>query len=251
LPSLPSAAAEDPHPGSGPSGRPQRSPASRTSQRQPLALASCCPCIRLDEPGAGVDRAVGRPIRAVACNVRHARATGSTLRRAFVKHLRLKSPLQVAQPRARETACRPGSEVGWPLGARIRYGAALGLVSGFMVFVLSRTSAAATHQADRRGDPRPAAVGWPRVDSVDRTVGALDVPPPPDGPHASPDRATASARGPTQSDQAGIRRCISTAETSTAAAVFHVKPIRSRCPIDRSARATASIGGSRACRIHG
>jgi chromosome partitioning protein len=85
--------------------------------------------------------------------------------------------------------------VGWPPDCEVGYGGALRLVPGFMVFELSGPRSAATHQADKRGDVRPAAVGWPSVDSVDPTVGALDAPPPPAGPHASPDDARASGCG--------------------------------------------------------
>src|SRR3954447_5350229 len=85
--------------------------------------------------------------------------------------------------------------VGWPRECEIGYGGALRLVPGFMVFELSEPHSSATHQADKRGDVRPAAVGWPRVDSVDPTVGALDAPPPPAGPQASPEGATASGCG--------------------------------------------------------
>jgi chromosome partitioning protein len=87
------------------------------------------------------------------------------------------------------------SRLGWPSDCELGYGGVLRLVPGFMVFELSRPGSAATHQADKRGDVRPAAVGWPSVDSVDPTAGALDALPPPAGPHASPDGARASGCG--------------------------------------------------------
>jgi chromosome partitioning protein len=62
--------------------------------------------------------------------------------------------------------------------------ARLRLVPGFMVFMTPDGLLTSTHQADNRGDARPAAVGWPRVDSVDRTVGAPGASPSPAGPHA-------------------------------------------------------------------
>jgi chromosome partitioning protein len=89
----------------------------------------------------------------------------------------------------------PATQVGWPGERDVRYGGALRVVPGFMVFELSVASSVGTHQADKRGDARPAAVGWPSVDSVDPTAGALDAPPPPAGPHASHDVAMASGCG--------------------------------------------------------
>src|ERR1700759_4138794 len=75
--------------------------------------------------------------------------------------------------------------LGWPPEREIGYGGPLRLVSGFMVFesVKPRLS---TPAADKRGDARPAAVGWPRVDNVDGVADALDAHPPSAGPHASP-----------------------------------------------------------------
>jgi chromosome partitioning protein len=70
--------------------------------------------------------------------------------------------------------------------------------SAVFIEVLSvRRGAAASspHQADRRGTGRPTAVGWPRVDSVDRTAEAPDAPPPPASPSVSPGDAAVSARG--------------------------------------------------------
>jgi len=64
-----------------------------------------------------------------------------------------------------------------------------------MVFEPASSVSVSTHQLDNHGGARPAAVGWPRVDSVDPTAGALDAPPPSAGPHASPAGATVSARG--------------------------------------------------------
>jgi chromosome partitioning protein len=58
------------------------------------------------------------------------------------------------------------------------------LVPGFMGFEVPDALLTSTHQADNHGDARPAAVGWPRVDSVDRTVGVPGAPPLPAGPHA-------------------------------------------------------------------
>jgi chromosome partitioning protein len=89
----------------------------------------------------------------------------------------------------------PSTEVGWPPEQLPGYGAALRLVPGFLVFEPSGRVSVSTHQADNHGGVRPAAVGWPRVDSVDPTAGALDAPPPSAGPHASPVDATVSARG--------------------------------------------------------
>jgi len=88
-----------------------------------------------------------------------------------------------------------GSEVGWPDDQAPGYGAVLRLLGGFMVFESLTLVSVSTHQADNHGDTRPAAVGWPRVDSVDPTAGAFDAPPPSAGPHASPADATVSARG--------------------------------------------------------
>jgi chromosome partitioning protein len=96
--------------------------------------------------------------------------------------------------RAPDDRRSPGTALGWPTHHVLGYGAKLRLVPGFMVFE-APPAAGSTHQADNRGDGRPTAVGWPRVDSVDRTVGASDAPPPSAGPHASPDGATVSARG--------------------------------------------------------
>jgi hypothetical protein len=64
---------------------------------------------------------LGHPEHAAACVCRASRP---------------EEPSRWPSLRHAKPACRPGSEVGWPLGARIRYGAALGLVSGFMVFEL-------------------------------------------------------------------------------------------------------------------
>jgi chromosome partitioning protein len=89
-----------------------------------------------------------------------------------------------------------------PLGS----GAALKLVPGFMVFELAERSTA-THQTDRRGDLRPAAVGWPRVDSVDRATGESDVPPSPAGPQAASSGAqSSSGRDKTVDEYGGVSR---------------------------------------------
>jgi chromosome partitioning protein len=58
-----------------------------------------------------------------------------------------------------------------------------------------RASFGPPHQADTRGTHRPTAVGWPRVDSVDRTADTLDASPPPDSSQASLDDAVMGARG--------------------------------------------------------
>jgi chromosome partitioning protein len=104
----------------------------------------------------------------------------------------LSDPLVLAP---RDLSISGSSSAGWPGDCGVGYGGALRLVPGFMVFELSLPRSATTHQADKRGDVRPAAVGWPGVDSVDPTVGALDALSPPAGPHASPDDATASSCG--------------------------------------------------------
>jgi chromosome partitioning protein len=88
-----------------------------------------------------------------------------------------------------------GSDLGWPVDRPSGYGATLRLVPGFMVFVTAPPPPTSTHQADNRSDACPAAVGWPRVDSVDRTVEAFDALPPSAGPHASPDGAMVSDCG--------------------------------------------------------
>jgi chromosome partitioning protein len=63
-----------------------------------------------------------------------------------------------------------------------RFEAALRLVPGTMTFAQAPSDDLSTlhttHQADGRGEARPAAVGWPSVDSVDRTSAA--------GTHVSP-----------------------------------------------------------------
>jgi chromosome partitioning protein len=71
----------------------------------------------------------------------------------------------------------------------------LRLVAGDLVFMPADSVTAATHQADNHGPASPTAVGWPRVDSVDRTVGASDTPLSIAGTYASPDGAIESARG--------------------------------------------------------
>jgi chromosome partitioning protein len=81
-------------------------------------------------------------------------------------------------------------------------GVALKLVPGFMVFELSERSTA-THQTDRRGDPRPPAVGWPRVDSVDRAAGDLDAPPSLAGPQASSGAQSSSGGDKTVDEYGG------------------------------------------------
>ena len=53
---------------------------------------------------------------------------------------------------------------------------------------------ASPRQADGRGNNRPTAVGWPRVDSVDRWAGAPGAPPPAP-PYASPIGAEVGSRG--------------------------------------------------------
>jgi chromosome partitioning protein len=97
-------------------------------------------------------------------------------------------------PPAPRRGWRTDAGSGWPAAGSTSYGGALTLVPGFLVFQAHCSAPTATHQADTHGLARPVAVGWPRVDSVDRTVGAPDAPPLPAGPHASPDGATASAR---------------------------------------------------------
>jgi chromosome partitioning protein len=85
-------------------------------------------------------------------------------------------------------------------------GAALKLMPGFMLFKPAERSRA-THQTDRRGDPRPAAVGWPRVDSVDRATGESDVPPSPAVPQAaSSDAQSSSGRDKTVDEYGGVSR---------------------------------------------
>jgi chromosome partitioning protein len=74
-------------------------------------------------------------------------------------------------------------------------GGKLRLVPGDLIFVPSDTGASPTHQADKHGPASPTAVGWPRVDSVNRTVGESDAPSSAAGPHASPHGAPESARG--------------------------------------------------------
>jgi chromosome partitioning protein len=59
----------------------------------------------------------------------------------------------------------------------------------------SRAAVRPPHQADKRGNGRPTAVGWPRVDSVDRTADEPDAPPPPASRDVSPGDAAVSARG--------------------------------------------------------
>ena len=93
---------------------------------------------------------------------------------------------------ASDTPARIESSVGPPA----RCATALRLVPGFMVFDLSPAVVAGTRQADTRGDRRPPPVGWPRVDSVDRAVTALDAQPPPVGPHAVSASPTTGARNP-------------------------------------------------------
>ncbi|GAB1688389.1 hypothetical protein KRM28CT15_01920 [Krasilnikovia sp. M28-CT-15] len=84
----------------------------------------------------------------------------------------------------------------WPPQAGPPPGAvALRFVAGFMVFEAEPGSPSGAYQAENRGEPRPAAVGWPRVDSVEQSVGGSVTPPPSAGPHASPHGATVSARG--------------------------------------------------------
>jgi chromosome partitioning protein len=75
------------------------------------------------------------------------------------------------------------------------HGGKLRLVPGDLYFVSATTVATSTHQADNHGPASPTAVGWPRVDSLDRTVGASDAPSSTAGPHASPSGASEIARG--------------------------------------------------------
>ena len=65
--------------------------------------------------------------------------------------------------------------------------------SAVVALATDRTAAPSPQRADGRGNGRPTAVGWPRVDSVNRTADALDAPPPPVSPHALPG-AEVSAR---------------------------------------------------------
>jgi chromosome partitioning protein len=109
-------------------------------------------------------------------------------------HIVTTTPLNAPLP-AIPTTESDRAAVGWPGDCEVGYGGALRLVPGFMFFVFSGPDSTATHQADRRGDVRPAAVGWPRVDSVNPTVGTRDDPPPPAGPRASPDGVRASGCG--------------------------------------------------------
>ena len=104
------------------------------------------------------------------------------------------APPSMMAPVSRQQSL-PDSENGWPADHQPCFGAALRHVGGFMVFEPAMSVSVSTHQADNDGGARPAAVGWPRVDSVEPTAGALDAPPPSAGSHASPDGATASARG--------------------------------------------------------
>jgi chromosome partitioning protein len=108
---------------------------------------------------------------------------------------RTASPVSSPAPPVLPRAPVVSSAVGWPILGGVGYGGALRLVPGFMVFESCDSHGAATHQADRRGDGRPAVVGWPSVDSVGGTVGAIDASPPTAGPHASPGGATAGDRG--------------------------------------------------------
>jgi chromosome partitioning protein len=98
-------------------------------------------------------------------------------------------------PRAGAVGDGPrGSGAGWPLAEASGYGGALRLMAGFVVFEAAVGSSASTHQADNRSDVRPAAVGWPGVDSVNPTMGASDASRRSTGPQASPGGATAGVR---------------------------------------------------------
>ncbi len=87
------------------------------------------------------------------------------------------------------------SSTGWPSTPTSVYGSALRLVPGFLVFSGPDGASSPTHQADTHGSASPVAVGWPRVDNVERTVGAPEVPPRPADPHASRRGAPERVRG--------------------------------------------------------
>ena len=99
-------------------------------------------------------------------------------------------PSGVRTPKGR---VRSGSASGWPTEVGCRYGGSLRLLPGFLVFRHAEVARCATHQTDNHGLRRPAAVGWPRVDSVDRAAGTPPVAQSPAGPHAS--TAGAAERG--------------------------------------------------------
>jgi chromosome partitioning protein len=105
----------------------------------------------------------------------------------------------------------------WESPEGARFEAALRLVPGTMTFAQAPSDDVsglhATHQADGRGEARPAAVGWPGVDSVVRTSAA--------GTHVSPtdpflnnrdktvheygvSRETESSLGPDRAAGAGV-----------------------------------------------
>ena len=90
---------------------------------------------------------------------------------------------------------RSGAPAGWPSDSPCRYGGTLRLVPGFLLFQPAPPPVTATHQTDTHGHTRPAAVGWPRADSVDRTAGLPGVPASATGPHAAPSGGPAGACG--------------------------------------------------------
>lgn len=91
--------------------------------------------------------------------------------------------------------------VGWPPEVPPRLGGALPHLGGFLVYVVPSSDADRDPVADPHGLRRPSAVGWPRVDSVDRI--ALDGEAssrPLSGAYATADSADGSAAGADPSD---------------------------------------------------
>jgi chromosome partitioning protein len=185
------------------SRRPSARPDELESSPEPAASQSSVPAL----PGgpASAPRASGRfqvasPALLVASGLAavHSPLLVAPQRLAEVSHPVADARVAAAGPPARlpsPAPLRAWHTSGWPGEGDVRYGGALRLVPGFMVFEFLAARVSQTQPADRRGSARPTAVGWPGVDIVDPTAVAFDAPPPPAAPPASSPGASASSCG--------------------------------------------------------